>query len=178
MKVELRRINEVKGLGAELIVVQSELGLSQNIKIAQSFEDIDVMYSAHTHEVTLGALLVHDDEVTRTTPGKALSKGERNQLSKGAAIVVETNRDMYVGRLGLEMNGGDVVDFSWEAIAVDESVSPDPAMAELVAAMEEDFVSGEDSGEDESDREHRQDDAGLDRTEHLLRGTNLGTIGE
>ncbi len=63
-----------------LIVVQSELGLSQNIKIAQSFKDIDVMYSAHTHEVTLGALLVKDDDVTRTTPGRPLSRGERRQL--------------------------------------------------------------------------------------------------
>ena len=133
-------IETVKGLGAELIVVQSELGLSQNIKIAQSFEDIDVMYSAHTHEVTLGALLVHDDDVTRTTPGKSLSKGERKQLAKGAAIVVETNRDMYVGRLDLEMNGGYVVDFSWEAIPVDGSVDENPAMAELVAAMEEGFT--------------------------------------
>jgi 2',3'-cyclic-nucleotide 2'-phosphodiesterase (5'-nucleotidase family) len=136
-------IETVKGLGAELIVVQSELGLPQNIKIAQSFEDIDVMYSAHTHEVTLGALLVHDDDVTRTTPGAELSNGERKQLAKGAAIVVETNRDMYVGRLDLEMNGGDIVDFSWEAIPVDESVAEDPAMAELVAAMEEGFVAGE-----------------------------------
>jgi len=133
-------IEQVKDLGAELIVVQSELGLSQNIKIAQSFEDIDVMYSAHTHEVTLGALLVHGDDVTRTTPDKALSNGERKQLAKGAAIVVETNRDMYVGRLDLEINGGAIVDFSWEAIPVDESVAEDPAMAELVAAMEEGFV--------------------------------------
>lgn len=133
-------IEQVKDLGAELIVVQSELGLPQNIKIAQSFEDIDVMYSAHTHEVTLGALLVHDDDVTRTTPGAELSRGERRQLSKGAAIVVETNRDMYVGRLDLEMDGGNIVDFSWEAIPVDESVAEDPAMAELVAAMEEGFV--------------------------------------
>ena len=137
-------IEKVKGMGAQLIVVQSELGLPQNIKIAQSFEDIDVMYSAHTHEVTLGALLVHDDDVTRTTPGAALSKGERKQLHKGAAIVVETNRDMYVGRLDLEMDDGDIVDFAWEAIPVDESVAEDPAMAELVAAMEEDFIAGED----------------------------------
>ena len=137
-------IETVKGLGAELIVVQSELGLPQNIKIAQSFEDIDVMYSAHTHEVTLGALLVHDDDVTRTTPGRSLSRGERKQLAKGAAIVVETNRDMYVGRLDLEMNGGDIVDFTWEAIPVDGGVAEDPAMAQLVAAMEEDFVAGED----------------------------------
>jgi 2',3'-cyclic-nucleotide 2'-phosphodiesterase (5'-nucleotidase family) len=137
-------IETVKGLGADLIVVQSELGLPQNIKIAQSFEDIDVMYSAHTHEVTLGALLVRNNDVTRTTPGAALSNGELKQLHKGAAIVVETNRDMYVGRLDLEMDGGDIVDFSWEAIPVDESVAEDPAMAQLVAAMEEDFVAGED----------------------------------
>ena len=137
-------IETVKDLGADVIVVQSELGLSQNIKIAQSFEDIDVMYSAHTHEVTLGALLVHDDDVTRTTPGKELSRGERRQLNKGAAIVVETNRDMYVGRLDLEMNGSEIVDFTWQAIPVDESVAEDPAMAQLVAAMEEDFVAGND----------------------------------
>ena len=37
-----------------------------------------------------------------------------------------------------------IVDFNWEAIPVDESVAEDPAMAELVAAMEEDFVAGED----------------------------------
>ncbi|MBE9567855.1 MAG: 5'-nucleotidase C-terminal domain-containing protein, partial [Proteobacteria bacterium] len=127
-----------------LIVVQSELGLPQNIKIAQHFKDIDVMYSAHTHEVTLGALLVHGDDVTRTTPGAALSRGERRQLARGAAIVVETNRDMYVGRLDLEMSGGDIVDFSWEAIPVDESVPQDPKMAELVAAMEAGFVAGDD----------------------------------
>ena len=137
-------IEKVKGLGAELIVVQSELGLPQNIKIAQSFEDIDVMYSAHTHEVTLGALLVSDKEVMKTTPGEALSHGERRQLRKGAAIVVETNRDMYVGRLDLEMDGGDIVDFNWQAIPVDEDIAEDPAMAQLVAAMEESFVTGED----------------------------------
>ena len=137
-------IDQVKDLGAELIVVQSELGLSQNIKIAQSFKDIDVMYSAHTHEVTLGALLVTNKKVMRTTPGESLSHRERRMLSRGAAIVVETNRDMYIGRLDLDMKGDHVVDFNWEAIPVDESVPQDPAMAQLVAAMEEDFVAGED----------------------------------
>jgi len=141
-------IKQVKDLGAELIVVQSELGLPQNIKIAQNFRDIDVMYSAHTHEVTLGALLVSGKKITRTTPGESLSRRERRQLSRGAAIVVETNRDMYVGRLDLEMNGGDVVDFDWEAIPVDESIAEDPAMAQLVAAMEEGFVAGEDNSVD------------------------------
>jgi len=137
-------IEKVKDLGAELIVVQSELGLPQNIKIAQNFEDIDVMYSAHTHEVTLGALVVRKDKIVKTTPGARLSRQARKLLRKGGAIVVETNRDMYVGRLDLKMRGGHIVNFDWEAIAVDESIAQDPAMAELVAAMQEDFIAGED----------------------------------
>ena len=137
-------IDQVKAQGAELIVVQSELGLPQNIHIAQSFKDIDVMYSAHTHEVTLGALLVSKNRVTRTTPGAKLNRRERYQLSRGAAIVVETNRDMYVGRLDIDVDHGNIVNFDWEAIPVDESVAEDPAMAKLVAAMEEDFIAGKD----------------------------------
>jgi 2',3'-cyclic-nucleotide 2'-phosphodiesterase (5'-nucleotidase family) len=127
--------------GAELIVVQSELGLPQNIKIAQSFKDIDVMYSAHTHEVTLGALIV-DDDVSTISPGEPLSGHDVSRLARGATIVVETNRDMYVGRLDVRLGGDKIIDFSWEAIPVDESVIEDPAMAELVAAMEEGFVDG------------------------------------
>jgi len=137
-------IDQVKALGADIIVVQSELGLSQNIKLAQSFKDIDVMYSAHTHEVTLGALIVHKNKVFRTTPGKRLSHKARRLLRKGGAIVVETNRDMYVGRLDLEIEHGYISDFDWQAIPVDESIIQDPDMAELVAAMEEDFVAGTD----------------------------------
>jgi 2',3'-cyclic-nucleotide 2'-phosphodiesterase (5'-nucleotidase family) len=51
---------------------------------------------------------------------------------------------MYVGRLDLEIEHGNVVDFDWEAIPVDESIAENPAMAELVAAMEEDFIAGKD----------------------------------
>jgi len=123
-----------------LVVVQSELGLSQNLKIAQSFKDIDVMYSAHTHEVTHGAFLADKDGVHRTTPAAPLTGQETSMLARGAAIVVETNRDMYVGRLDLHIAGGKVVDFSWEAIPVDDTVAEDPDMVTLVAAMEEDFT--------------------------------------
>ncbi len=137
-------IEQVKAAGADLIVVQSELGLSQNIKIAQSFEDIDVMYSAHTHEITLGALLADSEGVVRTVPGRRLSGREKSRLARGAAIVVETNRDMYVGRLDVKVARDKVVDFSWEAIPVDESVAEDPAMAELVDWIEAPFDRGDD----------------------------------
>ena len=121
-----------------LIVVQSELGMSQNLKIAQSFDDIDVMYSAHTHEITLGALLADKDDVSVTGPGM-------NPVGPGQTIVVETNRDMYVGQLDLDVTpSGDVNSFTWEAIPVDEDVAADEDISDLVALIEEDFVAGED----------------------------------
>jgi S-sulfosulfanyl-L-cysteine sulfohydrolase len=137
-------LDMVKAEGADLIVVQSELGLSQNIKIAQSFKDIDVMYSAHTHEITLGALLADKHGVTRTTPGGPLSGEEKSRLARGAAIVVETNRDMYVGRLDIKVADGKVSNFEWDAIPVDDSIEPDADMAAIVAELEEPFIAGED----------------------------------
>ena len=134
-------LEEVKSAGAELIVVQSELGMSQNIEIARSFRDIDVMYSAHTHEITLGALIADDEEVTRTKPNVSLSGREKSRLARGAAIVVETNRDMYVGRLDVRVAGGKVVDFTWQAIPVDDNVPADPDMQSLVAEIEQEFVT-------------------------------------
>lgn len=68
---------------ADLIVVQSELGLAQNIEIARSFKAIDVMYSAHTHETTYGALIADQEAVTRTTPGEPLTGKDRRRLAKG-----------------------------------------------------------------------------------------------
>jgi len=135
---------QVKAAGADLIVVQSELGISQNIEIARNFKDIDVMYSAHTHEITVGALLADADGVTATNPGLPLSGAEKSRLAQGAAIVVETNRDMYVGQLDVQVAGGKVIDFEWQAHPVDDSVTPDTDMAALVAELEEDFVAGSD----------------------------------
>jgi 2',3'-cyclic-nucleotide 2'-phosphodiesterase (5'-nucleotidase family) len=134
---------EVKDKGADLIVVQSELGLSQNIEIARSFKDIDVMYSAHTHEITMGALLADRDAVTRTTPGLPLSGAEQSRLARGAAIVVETNRDMYVGQLDVRVADGKVIDFEWTAHPVDDTVTTvDTDMEALVAEIEDGFVDG------------------------------------
>jgi sulfur-oxidizing protein SoxB len=135
---------EVKAKGANIVVVQSELGLSQNLYLAQHFKDIDVMYSAHTHEVTLGALLAHGKDVTVTTPGRPLSRGEARQLNNhGAAIVVETNRDMYVGRLDLTVSNGQITNFQWQAIPTtitDPEKDEDAKMKQLVAWVEAPFL--------------------------------------
>lgn len=137
-------LQEVKAAGADIVVVQSELGLSQNLYLAQHFKDIDVMYSAHTHEVTLGALLAYRNQVARTTPGQPLTLKQRVLLGLGAAVVVETNRDMYVGRLDLTISHGHLVDFKWRAIPTDASIPEDPKMKQLVDWVEDPFLSGGD----------------------------------
>jgi sulfur-oxidizing protein SoxB len=131
-------IADAKGAGATIIVVQSELGLSQNLELARRFRDIDVMYSAHTHEVTSGVLLADAEGVLKTTPGGPLSGQEQNRLARGAAIVVETNRDMYVGRLDLKISDSKISGFNWEAIPIDETVVADEEdiVTRLVASVE------------------------------------------
>ena len=119
------------------------------------------MYSAHTHETTHGALIADADQVTRTTPGAPLSGSEKSRLARGAAIVIETDRDMYVGRLDVQLAGGKIVNFDWQAIPVDDSVEPDPDVQAVVDAIEDPFT----------DRWHARDSAhvsaGRLRTRHM-----------
>jgi sulfur-oxidizing protein SoxB len=134
-------LQEVRGMGANIVVVQSELGLSQNIYLAQHFSGIDVMYSTHTHEVTLNALLADGQDVSIAMPD--MSHGEiRRQLAKGAAIVVETNRDMYVGRLDLTISDGHITDFQWQAMPTTGPENQD--MKNLVNWIEDPFLDGGD----------------------------------
>lgn len=134
-------IKAVKEAGADIIVVASELGLSQNVQIGRDFKDVDVVLSGHTHEVTLGAILAGKKEVVATTPGARMSGHERRLLRHGAAIVVEASEDAFLGRLDITVNSsGKVLDFTWEAIPADENVAPDPAMQALVNAAEAPFT--------------------------------------
>ena len=146
-------IKAAKKEGADVIVVASELGLSQNVQIGRDFKNVDVVLSGHTHEVTLGAILASKKEVVATTPGALLSGHEHKLLSKGAAIVVEASEDAFLGRLDITVNGGGkIVDFSWDAIPVDEDVEAEPAMQILVDAAEDPFIDTDGSGPDGVER--------------------------
>lgn len=135
-------ISDLKGQGVEIIIVQSELGLPQNVQIGREFPDVDVVLSAHSHELTVGAILAYEDSVEMVDPVKGMSTGQSSKLGKGAAIVVEAGEDLYVGRLDLNIENGKVVDFAWEAIPVDDSVVEDATVAALVADQEKYFVDG------------------------------------
>ncbi len=126
-------IEQVKAQGATVIVVQSELGLSQNLAIAQRFDDVDVVLSAHTHETTLNALVGSRHGIERKAPNQA------HKLKKGRTVVVETTEDMYLGRLDLVIDDGKAEKFIWQAVPVDDSVAEDPTTKILVDAAEAPF---------------------------------------
>ena len=127
-------IEAVRQQGASVIVVQSELGLSQNLAIGQRFEDIDVILSAHTHETTLDALVADKHGVRR-----AVGNG-RHRLKKHETVVVETTEDLFLGRLDLVVDDGRVKQFEWQAIPVDDDVPEDPATKALVDEAEAPFI--------------------------------------
>lgn len=137
-------ISDLKGQGVEIIIVQSELGLPQNVQIGREFPDVDVVLSAHSHELTVGAILAYEDSVEMVDPVNGMSSGQIKKLEKGAAIVVEAGEDLYVGRLDLTIEAGKIVDFAWEAVPVDDSVVEDATVAALVADQEKYFVDGPD----------------------------------
>ena len=136
---------EVESQNVDVVVVMSELGLAQNIQIGREFKDIDVVLSAHTHEVTLGAVIANATNVYSAVPGEPLSAMDIDTVNHGGAIIVEAGEDLYLGRLDLEMKDKRISAANWTAIPVDESVAEDPATAALVEDAVEPFVLGKDN---------------------------------
>ncbi len=129
-------IAAVKAQGATVVVVMSELGLSQNLEIGRRFRDVDVLLSAHTHETTLNALVANRRGVRLAPPGRMIRVG------RNATVVVETTEDVYLGRLDIAVDGGEFEGFVWTPIPVDDSVPEDPATKALADAAEAPFVGG------------------------------------
>ncbi len=94
---------------AELIVLVSHLGFSQDMKLLSEVEGIDVCLSGHTH----------------------------NRLYKpalqGKTLIIQSGcHGSFLGRLDLEIDGGRVVDYRHQLIEVDHNITPDPAVDDLV----------------------------------------------
>jgi 2',3'-cyclic-nucleotide 2'-phosphodiesterase (5'-nucleotidase family) len=115
-------IAEAKDAGADVIVVQSELGLSKNLQIVKEIPGVDVMFSGHTHERTHEALIV---------------KHKGNET-----IVTEAGEDTHLGRLELTIQDGEVKGYDWELIELDDAMPEDPAMVALVDPARANFLDG------------------------------------
>jgi 2',3'-cyclic-nucleotide 2'-phosphodiesterase (5'-nucleotidase family) len=116
-------IAEAKAAGADVIVVQSELGLSKNLQIVKEIPGVDVMFSGHTHERTHEAIIV-------------------KQNGGGKTIVTEAGEDTHLGRLKLTVKNGSVEGFDWELIELDDAMPEDPAMVAIVTPDRAKFLDG------------------------------------
>jgi 2',3'-cyclic-nucleotide 2'-phosphodiesterase (5'-nucleotidase family) len=115
-------IADARAAGADVIVVQSELGLAKNLQLAKEIKGIDVMFSGHTHERTPEALIV------------------KQQDGGGQAIVTEAGEDTHLGRLELTVKNGEIEGYDWEMIELDDAMPEDPAMKAIVDADRSTFV--------------------------------------
>ncbi|MHB8536262.1 MAG: bifunctional metallophosphatase/5'-nucleotidase [Sulfuricaulis sp.] len=106
--------------GADLVVVQSELGLAKNLQMSKEIPGIDVMLSTHTHERTPQAIIV---------PGTG-------------TILVEGGTDSNLGRLDLKISGGHVQSYAWTLLNVDNTVPEDPTVKAMVDAVRAPFLCG------------------------------------
>lgn len=119
-------IAAAKAAGANIIVVQSELGLAKNVQLVKEFSDIRVMFSAHTHERTPQAIEIRD---------------EHGNLS----LVTEAGEDGFLGRLDLNVSRGKISSYTWNMLEANSSVIEDPAMKAIVDQERSTFVSGPDA---------------------------------
>lgn len=106
----------------DVVVMLSELGLANNIVLAERNPGIDVILSSDMHEET------HRAVVTST-----------------GTIVVEEGQDgTMMGWLKLKVKDGEVKHWVWHPIDVDERIPEDAATAAQVAAVRAPFVAGDD----------------------------------
>jgi sulfur-oxidizing protein SoxB len=106
-------VADARRKGAEVVVLLSHNGFDVDRKLAARVDGIDVILTAHTHDVLPAPL-----QVGRTL---LLASGSSGKL---------------LSRLDLEVVNGRVADFAYAAIPVlADAITPDPAMAGLVASI-------------------------------------------
>lgn len=94
---------------ADLIVLVSHLGFPQEMKLLSEVHGIDICLSGHTHNRLYKAVL------------------------NGKTIVIQSGcHGSFLGRLDLEVEGRQIVDYRHRLIEVEAAIQPDPTVDELI----------------------------------------------
>src|SRR5215831_1317096 len=105
-----------------LVVVISELGVSNNIRLAEQTPGIDAILSSDMHEVT----------------GKPV-------VTSTNTLVTEVGQDgEVVGELSLTVEGGRVASWKWTLHHIDDRLTPNRRIASLIAQVRKPFMTGKD----------------------------------
>ncbi len=93
----------------DLIVLISHLGFTQDMKLLSEVQGIDVCLSGHTHNRLYEPVL------------------------NGKTIVIQSGcHGSFLGRLDLEVEGGQITNYRHQLIEVEATIQPDAQVAELV----------------------------------------------
>ena len=113
----LRNVEKV-----DLLVVASELGLANNIRLAEQYPGIDVILSSDMHEET------REPVITKT-----------------GTIVVEEGQDgTMLGELNLKISNGRLESWRWTAHIISSAIPEHAGIAQAVKQARKPFVSGPD----------------------------------
>lgn len=93
----------------DLIVVLSHPGIPQDVKLAREVRGIDVLLSSHTHNRLYAPRQIGDTLLIQSGP-----------------------QGSFLGRLDLEVQDKQVMDFKHEILVVEEGIQPDQAIQAVV----------------------------------------------
>ena len=94
---------------ADLIVLISHLGFTQDMKLLSEVQGIDVCLSGHTHNRLYKPVLI------------------------GKTILIQSGcHGSFLGRLDLEIIDGQITDYKHQLIEVEAAIQPDPEVDELI----------------------------------------------
>lgn len=103
-----------------LIVVISELGLSNNIRLAEQVGGVDVILSSDMHEITREPVVV----------------GSKT-------VVAEVGQDgQVIGELNVTIDNGQMTNWKWTLHHIDDRIKADPKITKIVADVRKPFLAG------------------------------------
>ena len=104
----------------DLLVMISELGLANNIRLAEANPGVDVILSSDMHEATREPV-----------------------VTAGGTVIVEEGQDGTVlGELKLQVKAGKLASWKWDMHRVDNTLAEDKLTADKVHKIRQSFVAG------------------------------------
>ena len=116
-----KMVDEVRGKGAQLVVLLSHNGMDVDLKLASRLRGIDAIFGGHTHDGVPLAVPV-------ANPG-------------GKTLVTNAGSNgKFLGVMDFDVQGGKLADFRYRLLPVfANQLAPDPAMAALITRLRQPF---------------------------------------
>jgi len=103
-----------------LVVMISELGISNNIRLAEQTPGVDVVLSSDMHEITRAPV-----------------------VTSNGTLVTEVGQDgQVIGELNLTVEGGRIANWKWTLHHIDDRIRPNAGIARLIADIRKPFLAG------------------------------------